>query len=894
MNYTTSLNIVHWNCRGIRNKKAEFFDFLISNNIHIACLDETKLNSSIRFSHNQFSIYRLDNTGGIISKGGVAIVVHKSIKSDIMRSFDTEIIEALGITIRDPSNQQRLNIVAAYFTGTTTSHDYGAFIRDIRRITQRHTIILGDLNSRHSYWRCQRQNRAGQLLYNEMLRQDFEIFYPYSPTYYPGEGRTPSTLDIALSTTSTPIESITVLNDLGSDHFPVLVKIGANCPTKEYNKIRCYSKANWDKFTRHLNQHTNIHEFRFLDTPSKAGIDQRITRLTYILNEAAKISVPVVEIQPQRPVLDREIKELIKQRKATKRQLVRTGHRLVRIMYNNVKQLIERLCFLRSNKLFQNHIKSFKPNHNNNNKLWRMAAVLRGKRQQLPFLRQQDQLLLTDNDRAEALAENFISNHEITVGDRSLHRIEREVRSNVNQIKSDQDINTDSDTFAKPKEIRQIIRQLSNRKAPGDDNVTNSMLKNSPRKFIVALTYIMNACIMLSYFPDGWKNAITIPIRKPGKPADDVSSYRPISLLSSMSKILERIILHRINSHLEQSDIIPNSQFGFRSQHSTAHQLMRVVKQIRTGFRTTRSSGMVLLDLKCAFDSVWHDGLVFKMKRANFPIYLIKITQSFLANRTFRVKVNNSFSNPKAIPAGVPQGAVLSPVLFNIFMADLPQFHGCTTAQYADDVALLSTNKRAASIKKSIQKAVNAFAKYVRHWKLKLNPTKTEAVYFTRRRALRAFPRSNIKVDGHQVDWAASAKYLGAILDQKLTFKKHVDHVIEKSGKCVKMLYSLVCRNSSLHQQNKIRLVKSIFRPIMTYPAPVLCLTASTHMQRIQVFQNRLLKMGLKLPWNFATSELHKLADMECVNQFISRLSLSFEQRSRLVDNPEISTLYDE
>lgn len=136
------LNILYWNCRGIRNKKTEFFDFLISNNIHIACLCETKLNSDIRFSNNQFHVYRLDNAGGRISKGGVAIVVHKSIKCNIMKSLDTEIIETIGITISSSTNQ-KVNILSTYFTGTTSNHDYAAFVRDIRKITSPHHRIWG-------------------------------------------------------------------------------------------------------------------------------------------------------------------------------------------------------------------------------------------------------------------------------------------------------------------------------------------------------------------------------------------------------------------------------------------------------------------------------------------------------------------------------------------------------------------------------------------------------------------------------------------------------------------------------------------------------------------------------------------------------------------------------
>ena len=265
----------------------------------------------------------------------------------------------------------------------------------------------------------------------------------------------------------------------------------------------------------------------------------------------------------------------------------------------------------------------------------------------------------------------------------------------------------------------------------------------------------------------------TTPLRKPGKPSCYVTSYRPVSLLSSPSKILERIILKRINHHIENNHILPPFQFGFRQQHSTTHQLLRVVKQIRSGFSRTQSTGMILLDLKSAFDSVWQDAIIFKMHNLNFPIYLTKFVQSFLKNRTFKVRINSSFSDAKTIPAGVPQGAVLSPVLFNIFMADIPVNHNCTSAQFADDVSILFTCKRTASVKKELQQAVKSFAKYVKLWKLKLNPQKSEAIFFTRRRTRKAFPNRKLQVENQDIEWKSSAKYLGFTLDQKLTFKEH-------------------------------------------------------------------------------------------------------------------------
>lgn len=139
---------------------------------------------------------------------------------------------------------------------------------------------------------------------------------------------------------------------------------------------------------------------------------------------------------------------------------------------------------------------------------------------------------------------------------------------------------------------------------------------------------------------------------------------------------------------------------------------------------------MIMFDLKCAFDSAWHQGLLFKMYKARFPIWLINITKSYLSDRSFRVKVGNKTSTQRPVRAKVPQGGVMGPTLFNIYSSDIPAFQLTKVAQVADDVAYLSTNRRAASVVKSLEDAGKAFSEYVSSWKLKLSPPKTEAVFF--------------------------------------------------------------------------------------------------------------------------------------------------------------------
>ena len=163
------------------------------------------------------------------------------------------------------------------------------------------------------------------------------------------------------------------------------------------------------------------------------------------------------------------------------------------------------------------------------------------------------------------------------------------------------------------KDTIEIISSLKTKKASGADNISNYVLKNLPKTAISLLTKIFSACFKISYFPDAWKIAKIIAIPKPGKDGAIPTNYRPISLISNIGKILEKLILDRLNSFEESHKIFIPQQFGFRSGHSTVQQILRITEFASFNFNRNRSTGLALLDLEKAFDSVWHDGLIFKL-----------------------------------------------------------------------------------------------------------------------------------------------------------------------------------------------------------------------------------------------------------------------------------------
>jgi hypothetical protein len=209
-----------------------------------------------------------------------------------------------------------------------------------------------------------------------------------------------------------------------------------------------------------------------------------------------------------------------------------------------------------------------------------------------------------------------------------------------------------------------------------------------PRSVFKFIAKIFNTSLSLNYFPSSWKVAKIIMLPKPGKDHTSPLSYRPISLLNSLGKLFEKIILKRLTFQLRELKVIRNEQYGFKRGHSTTHALLRNVERITHGFNNNKATLTLCLDIERAFDKVWITGLIAKLIKAKIPPHLIHVIHNYLQHRAFFVTLGNYHSKLRPIRAGVPQGSLLGPTLFNIYINDIPSITddpNVAIAIYADD-----------------------------------------------------------------------------------------------------------------------------------------------------------------------------------------------------------------
>lgn len=332
-----------------------------------------------------------------------------------------------------------------------------------------------------------------------------------------------------------------------------------------------------------------------------------------------------------------------------------------------------------------------------------MTKALKKKYNPIPTLQDNNNTAITDKEKAEMLANQFIKAHSIELTHNTFEQ-EHIIETVLDFLRVNENEKEKWTKFmTSPKEVTNVLKGLTSLKAPGPDKIQNIILKNLSKKAIVQLMYIINSMFKMSYFPQQWKIAHIIPIAKPGKPDYMPSCYRPVSLLPTLAKVTEKIILTRIQKHEKNNNIIIKQQFGFRQKHNTLQQIIRITNDIVTGFNKKKVTTMLLLDIEKAFDKVWIDGLIYKLIQNKYPTTIIKLIYSYMRSREFRVTINGILTEHKSIPAGVPQGSILGPALFNIYLNDIEESSKTNLALYADDTAIYAQSFHAVVAAKQIQ-----------------------------------------------------------------------------------------------------------------------------------------------------------------------------------------------
>ncbi|KAL1454475.1 hypothetical protein WDU94_010720 [Cyamophila willieti] len=325
-------------------------------------------------------------------------------------------------------------------------------------------------------------------------------------------------------------------------------------------------------------------------------------------------------------------------------------------------------------------------------------------------------------------------------------------------------------------DITVALSEIKNNKAPGSDGVHAEFLKNSGDYAKEWLAKFFTDVLNSGKLPNDLKKAKIIALLKPGKPDDHPASYRPIALLSCVYKLLERLLYNRVSEKIYAA--IPVEQAGFRPGRNCADQVLALTNHIEAGFQLKLKTSVAFIDLSAAYDTVWREGLLHKFLQVIPCSRTLQLLDTMLSNRNFNVIMGDSISSTKKLNNGLPQGSVLAPLLFNLYIADIPTTQSRKFG-YADDWAIAVRSSDVQVAEKTLSEDLITLGDYFRKWRLKPNASKTEVSCFHLNNQ-QANMKLRVEFDGQILNHNNTPKYLGITLDRTLTFKPHLQKTAAK------------------------------------------------------------------------------------------------------------------
>ena len=860
---TPVIKILSINIQGLTSKLPILQDLLSRYQPDIACVQETKTSEHHRLNLPNYKHYLSPSERGHAQ--GISTYVKKPLKHSHIKTTAKDKTESQ--TIQIVTQHGKINVSNFYQSPSTnlnTSH-----IRRITRLAGQH-LIIGDFNSPSSILGSNRDSQSGKLLYNLLNRSNLICHLPDKPT------RGHNFLDLALGLGITANVDITTLPATASDHRPILCELRVGASTIPPNTTNS-QKTNWFKAARLIARSTGWDELT-----TRKDIDAAVDNVQRSITDATAATTPKPRHCPTK--LDPlPIETHILRRRM--QQLSRTQNR----------SAAHKRAFKTARTEFHKALSSFRnqqwektlaedastPGHI---RLWKRIKSMKQQQQDIPDLKTPSGLTAsTSLAKAEALAERYDTVHSMT--DNLGHP--RDV------IIADEELTAYMSSTAPiplkkvtPQEIKLLISKTKNRKAPGRDGISNLALKHLPPPAIERLTDIFNACLRISYFPAVWKQAHIRPIPKPGKDLSLPASHRPISLLSGLGKILEKCISHRITQHLDANDLFNPNQFGFRRGHSTVHALAKLSDRIAVNINLNKCTGATLLDASEAFPTMNHRLLLQKMTKLKFPPNLITLVKNYLSKRPFRVLVEDQMSIPRTMANGTPQGSVLGPLLFLIYVNDIKDTVKDLII-YADDTTPISESINPRKLVDYMQIQLTKTVDYMDKNKILVNAAKTQAIIFTRKRkkgrhSSRKAARnrySNLKIDNAQIEWSSSVKLLGVYLDKSLRFTTHLQKTLQKAAAACKHLQRF-WRAKALSTNIKVRLYTMYVRPILTYASPAWTSKLSaSNIKRLQAVQTKCLRTALGKPASI--TKMNESAGIPALPDFIQQQNDNFFRKLR-------------
>ena len=695
-------------------------------------------------------------------------------------------------------------------------------------------LVTGDFNAHSPLLSssCQRPDVTGRSLETLLLSSPAVLlnavdFY----TYIDRRTGRPGCLDLFLvSPDVAPYFTLTRLLDVGSDHSPIMAS-----STLGLRDLLSQPVPRWKISTAVVGQLASRVVFSSLVHP--VSLDSLESDICGRILDAASSCVPQTSgVRPSRlvsPWWSHECREAVSRRRRARRALERRPTREHLIEYKR-RSAEARHCIIQHKRAYKRQFLSSITHTTPIGIVWRKIRLLRS-RPALPScpIVQNGQLVSSTLAKAQLLCSTFQD---------AGRNVIRNVPGDLNQVivdswAGDAPYNCLFSHFELTRALRSV--KMS---SPGADRIHNAFLKALSDDQHHSLLLLFNQSFQLGVVPSAWKEGIILPISKPGKDPSLPSSYRPITLLSCLGKLMERLVAARLDFIAESLPLLSPDQCGFRRGRSTLDVLLRLEHRIRMAQSSSEVCLVVYVDLKSAFDKVWVDGLLYKLAKAGIRGAMARWLHSYLTSRVSRVRLQGILSDPLPVLAGVPQGSVLSPLLFNLMLMDVPRCDGVDIFLYADDITICCSGPTMCAAKAVMQRYLDSFHEYCVTWGMVVSPEKTVFQYYTRKRVRIPVLRYHRLA----LNFVRQHKLLGMIFDApRLQWGPHIGHLRADIVRRIDILKHMASPNWGACRRYLRLFYCAYIRAKIDYGSVLYGTASSSQLARLDILQNTCLRLIL-------------------------------------------------
>jgi len=818
---STGLSILQWNCCGLLAHHNELRQFLSSSSVRydIICLQETFLKPGKQFHLQGYSTARKDR---LDSRGGGVVTLVRDTVNYV--ELDTSSIDLEMITIKVKTNNSYVYVVNLYIAPNTEVN-----CNTVASVFSPNTIVVGDLNSHNPIWGSPRTDDRGLMIENIVNDNNFTVLNNGQPTYLHYDGtRTHLDLCLVCHTLATKTVWDVIDSNLGSDHFPTVTLFNDIALYEDPDRCTRFnlSKADWASFKNNA---------RDLVTPDlisdTSSASEAAERLTHAIITSAELSIPKQKARLNSkfkplPYWSEKCRKAIKDRNKARNVMCRNKTVDSCINYRKLKGKAQYVIKSAARDHWQDYCSTL----NSSTKLssvWRMAKKMSGTHNsyKIKNLSHNGSTVETDQDKAELFAKTFseVSSNSNYSAEFQLHK--NNIENNFSYLFD----NTPADTVSSNgsnntlkavnepfdmHELKRVIRETKKNSAPGIDQISYEMLQKLPKTSLKTTLQLYNHIWTKNDFPVSWRHSIVNPVLKAGKDPSSTSSYRPISLTSTLCKVLEKLVTNRLTYHVEKNNILNNLQCGFRKGRSTIDHIIRLQDTIHKYNNNKGFTVAVFLDFTSAFDMMWRSGLLIKLRSYGITGNVFNFIRNFLTDRTLQVKVGGCLSSSYSVVNGTAQGSIISPLLFLLMINDLPAaLTDVECSLFADDSCIYKSGSNLPHLVNKIQENLNYISEWCNQWGFKISLDKTIAVAFTHKRD----NNISLHINKNPIKVENKAKFLGLIFDSRLTWNDHIKYTVDKCNKRLNLMRAVAGNAWGASKKTLLLIYRSLIRSIIEY-----------------------------------------------------------------------------